>query len=239
MRAMVSFLQNPEQNPAFFEVPKSEYGKNVDDLLVVEIKSEKDEIAQVDQIAAARLEVEKSYGFPSAKAYEQIDESIFEEMLGLGQQIHNARHYHLENNPYKYPTKGQAFSNRIINRVKNSFYEPNTEDELIEKEREIGARIFQIPGFTFFMTDSKHWWSHFERPGDKNASEVTTHYEVMLMATKANVLKCSSEIYERNEFISGEELKRLNEAIRMYHKLVLGELYGLDANTANIDNYLE
>lgn len=235
----MAFLQNPEKNPAFFELPKNEYVKNVDDLLVAEIRSEENEISQLDQVAAARLEVEKSYDLPAAKIYEQIDESMFEEMLELGQQIHNARRYHLENNPYKYPVKGQAFSGRMINRLRNSFYEPNSEDDLIEKEREIGARIFQIPGFTFFMTESKHWWSHFERQDNKKASEVTTHYEVMLMATKANVLKCSSEIHERNEFISGEELKRLNEAIRMYHKLVLEELYGLDANTANIDNYLE
>lgn len=239
MRAMVAFSLNSEQNSTYFEIPNNNYGPAIEGSLALQPEIKEGRIIEFDQISEARLEVEKSYNLPLTKAYEQIDESIFDEMLDRGQQIKDARLYYLESNLYKYPVKGQAFTKKVINKIKNSFYEPNTEDDLIEKEREIGARIFQIPGFTFFMTDSKHWWSHYEKPESGKTSEVTTHYEVMLMATKANVLKCSSEIHERNEFIAGEELKNLNDAIKMYHKLVLGELYGIEANSADIDNNLE
>jgi hypothetical protein len=238
-------MPNSEKNPTFFEIPQNDYSPEVEGSLACQPEFKAGEIIEFDQISVARQEVEESYeiDLPKEKVYEQIDDSVFGEMLDRGQQIYNARHYHLEKNPYKYPVDGQILGKKIVNSTKNIFCKRTTEARLIEKERKIGARVFQIPGFTFFMTDSRHWWTHLgrpvKRPVDGEFTEMTTHYEIMLMAAKAKVLKCTSEIHERNEFISGEELKNLNDAINIYHSLVMKELYGKQTNIVNIEDYLE
>lgn len=231
--------QKPEQNPAIFEIPNSEYAPRIEGTCALNPELKRGEIVEIDQISLARAEVQQVIELPKKIEYEQIEEEIFQQMINRGQQIDNARRYHLEQDPYKYSVRGNGLIKNNMNKVRNSFYEKKTKADLIEKEREIGARIFGIPGFTFFMTEAEHWWSHFIKSEDSGVSEITTHYEVMLMAAKAQVLKCSSEIHQRNEFISGEELKNLNDATKMYHKLVMQELYDQQTNIVNIDDYVK
>lgn len=232
-------LQNSEQNPANFEIPSNEYTPRVESDSAPKPDINAGEIVENDKVLLALAEVQQVIELPKKLEYEQIEEEIFQEMINRGQQIDNARRYHLEQEPYKYPVRGNGVVKNSVNMIKNSFYEKKTKADLIEKEREIGARIFGIPGFSFFMTEAEHWWSHFIKSEGGSVSEVTTHYEVMLMAAKAQVLKCSSEIHQRNEFISGEELKNLNDATKMYHKLVMQELYDQQSNIVNIDDYVK
>lgn len=166
--------------------------------------------------------------------YEESEEAIVDRITKRGEQIKRIRLLHLAKNPYKYP-RGKTVFQKFVNTIKNSLYEPTTEEELIENERQkIGGKIFQIPGFTFFLHDPTNWYTHQEMITQGGSRGLTTHYQVYPMA----VFKSSSEILIRSEFVSGEELKNFDEATRLYLEFVIQEYdYRAEESNYDYDNY--
>lgn len=204
-----------------------------------ELTQSADQPYQVEdnQIEDARASVYANFRLDDqtiSSNYEDSEEAIVDRITNRGEQIKQIRLLYLAKNPYKYP-RGQTATQKFVNAVRNSLYEPNTEEMLIENERQkIGGKIFQIPGFTFFLHDPANWYTHQELSTPGGTEGLTTHYQVYPMA----VFKSSSEPLIRSEFVSGEELRNFNEATRLYLEFVIQEYdYRAKESNYDYDNY--
>ena len=103
-----------------------------------------------------------------------------------------------------------------------------TQATLRREESAIGATIFGElkPGERreFFydrrISDRDSWFFHQEIGGQ----EVTLHYEVH----PHGVLRISSNPNTKNEFIKDKELNDFLSATKIYHQLVMGQMYNHD-----------
>lgn len=98
-----------------------------------------------------------------------------------------------------------------------------TRRELIQKESEVGARIFgYLPPNRrreFFMLDQHTWVWYEEWQDGAGLHKVTTRYEIH----GTSVLKLQNE--RSAELVTGDELRNLYQAIRTYYYNVAGEVY--------------
>lgn len=223
---------NNEKDDSLYNLPPNSYdrapvGSNP------ELARQEDKPERVDDngVKAARDALVNQYDQVLRPNSEESEEAIVDRITNRGEQIKRIRLQYLAKNPYKYP-RGQTVTQKFVNAVRNSLYEPNTEEMLIENERQkIGGKIFQIPGFTFFLHDPANWYTHQELLTPGGTEGLTTHYQVYPMA----VFKSSSEPLIRSEFVSGEELRNFDEATRLYLEFVIQE-YNYHAEESNYDH---
>jgi hypothetical protein len=106
-----------------------------------------------------------------------------------------------------------------------------TERELLQKESEIGAKLFgDIPAGhrrEFFCLDSKTWIWYEEWKDQKTGKKMssTVRYEIH----DKKVLKVQEGA--RYSFIEGEELDNLVAATTLYYEQVARHVYGIDPVT--------
>lgn len=101
-----------------------------------------------------------------------------------------------------------------------------TEKDLKAMESKIGAKIFgpvkPNERREFFNDNEKSWFFHQEiTDSNSKIHSVTLHYEV----NPQGVLRISSNPNVKNEFISGQELDNFVQAAKMYHELVMTQIY--------------
>lgn len=207
-----------------YKIPENKFNSTIETEVDPRIKLVDNTLQDLEQeiederVARAREIVQESFA-EIVKPKTEID--VFEVIHGIhsrGKNIVEARRYYLSKHPNRYPTDSGSVITRYKNKLINSFYLPNTEQDIInEIEMQIGADIFQVPGFSFFCLDEKNWYGHYQYTDSYGDHSVTIHYEVL----PNGILKSSSDFGAPNEFIYGEELSRLEDSTSRYEKRVL------------------
>lgn len=190
-----------------------------------------------ERVAEAMADVvEKYYLIYSKPENEIVGPNFIETIINRGKIVKLARLNHLSENPYKYSIKHRNPIKRSINKVRNSFYEPETERDKVNREMEISKKIFRQDlsdaeenkvVFSFFCVDEKHWFGHYDFPESTNIQSITIHYELL----SNGILKCSSQDNVPNMYIYGKEAVDFERATDAYLKLMLEE-YNYDAYSA-------
>ena len=190
-----------------------------------------------ERIAEAMADVQEKYYYVySNPENERVSPDFVEKIVNRGKIVKIARLNHLSENPYKYSIKHRNPIKRSINKVRNSFYELETERDKINKEMEISKKIFRQDLsdsqenkviFSFFCVDEKHWFGHYEFPESTDIQSITIHYELL----SNGILKCSSQEGVPNMYIYGKEAVDFERATDAYLKLILEE-YNYDAYSA-------
>ncbi len=105
---------------------------------------------------------------------------------------------------------------------------PETQQQLLQKEGALGGKIFgelrPDQSRTFFCLNETTWiWSDnwFDR-NERRATNQTVHYQVQ----KLGVTKITQGI--SSAFIEGDEFKNFFNAVTIYHRLVRRQVYGLE-----------
>lgn len=115
------------------------------------------------------------------------------------------------------------YSQKRISRPLNKY----SQRELLRIESEIGAEIFGVlpkgRRREFFCLDNKTWIWHEEWLDEKSKLQhITTKYVVR----DNKILKSRPGVHYTE--VTGEELKNLHDAVKIYHERVVRDIYSAD-----------